>query len=437
MSAYAVSPLAVPAACIGLVAVVLVLTRPAYGLALALALAPFLNVAIGPASVKLLVYGLVFATLAYAVLVPAATAPARSAPRSLTIGITMFAGAALVSALFGIDPGGSVGRVVLLVVAAAAFFAVLTVGRSPSDLTVVVGGALLGLLAAGAHGLLQHLTGTGTEYSVVAGGEVEQRVQGAFGHPNEFGGYLALLIPLAVGVLFSSRFSARFRALAAAAFAVALPALFFTYSRGPVAALAAGMLLWAALRRPRLAVAVGLGVAVVALFLIPSALGERFAEGGSDVTLRSDIWRAAIVIYSDHPVTGVGPNNFADAYAGLPSELPGGVQRRLLHREQVLVPPFAENLYLHVLAEEGIVGLIALFALGAAAVLVVHRGMSTHDPAGRAVAFGVGAGIVALALHGIVQVTLFSELVLALFALLAVVGRYVTLDWERAAAAER
>jgi O-antigen ligase len=127
---------------------------------------------------------------------------------------------------------------------------------------------------------------------------------------------------------------------------------------------------------------------------------------------------------------GVGPNNFGRAYSALPTALPGGGQRRLLHTTQVLVPPYAENLYLHVLAEEGILGLAAYLALVAAALLTVYRGARAREPAGRALAFGIGAALLTISFHGVVQVTLFTELMFPVFALLGVAGRIVTLDWE-------
>jgi O-antigen ligase len=407
-----------------------VLARPDVGIALLLLLTPLFGIAIGPGSVKYLVYLLAFGLLVYGMLIARSQAR-QAAPRSLTLGVFLFLGAAIVSAATGIDPGASVGRLVMLLAATALYLAVLVLCRERRQLLVVTAGALGALLVAGVHGLAQKLAGVRGEFMIVSQHEVLDRVQGAFGHPNEFGGYLVVVIPLALAVASSRRFAVGRRLLAAGALAVSVPALFYTYSRGPVAALAAGLLVWTGVVRPRLALPFAAAVAAGLFFLLPSALEERFdaSATGSGVTLRSDIWRGALAIYSERPIAGVGPNNFSAAYEQLPTELPGAVQRRLLHTVEVLVPPYAENLYLHVLAEQGIVGLAALLLLLLAALLTVARGSRVRDPAGRIVCFGIGAGLVTLILHGLVQVTIFTQTLFLLVALLAVAGRFVTLDW--------
>ena len=413
----------------------LALARPEIGVAVLLLLAPLLKLTIGPASLTLLVYGLSFALLAYALLTSRAFGQA--APRSLTIGVVVFVVAAMLSAAGGINPGGSTGRIVFLLSVAAIYFSVLTICRTPRQLVLVAMGALGGLFLAAVHGLAQSFLGLASSFTFVSGGDVVERVQGSFGHPNEYGGFLAVLIPLALGIAASRSFSARARSFAGTALLLAVPALFYSYARGPVLALTAGLMIWVAVLRPKLALPVAAVIAVGAILVAPPALKERFSEStGGDVTLRSDIWRGALTIYSDHPVLGVGPNNFAEAYSALPTELPGAAQRRLLHTSQILVPPYAENLYLNILAEQGIVGLTALLVFLVGALLTVYRGARVRDPRGRAVCFGAGAGLLVRACHGVVQVTLFTEIAPPLFALLALAGRFVTLDWEAERAAE-
>ena len=435
LSAYTFHPVVFPALVVVALCGVILLVRPEVGIALAVALAPLSNVGAGPVSVKLLVWVLTFGLLGYGLLLARQTR--QGAPRSLTLGVSAFLAVGILSAFVGIDPGGSVGRVLSLVAAVALYLGVLNLCRERHELLVVVAGVLAGLAIAGAHGLSQYLLGFDQQFSIVSGGQVVARVQGAFGHPNEFGGFVAALIPLALVVAATRAFSFRLRLLAATATALAVPALFFTYARGPVLAVVAGLLVWVSVLRPKLALPVAILVVVGALIAAPAALRERFeTTGSSDVTLRSDIWRGALTIYSDHPLLGVGPNNFGRAYSALPTSLPGGGQRRLLHTTQVLVPPYAENLYLHVLAEEGILGFAAYLVLVAAALLTVYRGSRSREPAGRALAFGIGAALLTISFHGIVQVTLFTELMLPVFALLGVAGRIVTLDWEAGRVAE-
>ena len=153
--------------------------------------------------------------------------------------------------------------------------------------------------------------------------------------------------------------------MAGIATVAAIPALVFSYARGAILALAIASLVWFGLRRPRVAILAALAAAGIAFVFTPSALRERFnpSTGQQDVPLRADIWSSAVDIYSGHPILGVGLGNFSFAYASLPSTLANASQRRLLNQHGLIVPPNAQNLYLGVLAEEGIVGLAALTLL--------------------------------------------------------------------------
>ena len=144
--------------------------------------------------------------------------------------------------------------------------------------------------------------------------------------------------------------------------------------------------------------------------------------------LRADIWSSALDIYSDHPVLGVGVDNFSVAYADLPATSSRASQRRLLHQDQLLTPPHAQNQYLNIMAEEGLVGLASLVLLGVAAVAVISRGARVRDPVGRAICLGIGAGVMTLAVHSFLEAELLGEVALPLFALVAVAAGFVSLD---------
>ena len=99
-----------------------------------------------------------------------------------------------------------------------------------------------------------------------------------------------------------------------------------------------GALIWLLIMRPKLAVISCRGRRRCGS-LAPAVLKERFnpesAEG--DVALRTDVAQSALDIYSEHPLLGVGVNNFQTAYSERMATETAG-QRRLLHNEQLLVP---------------------------------------------------------------------------------------------------
>jgi O-antigen ligase len=398
--------------------VFVVLVRPAYGIAVAIALSPLTNFELGVGGTfskpfHLLLPALGFAVLAYGVLLGWRVRLRGLA--SLQIAVLTFASVSLAASLAARSPTHSVTKLFLVLSATAVFFAVLQVCRERASLLVVTYGAVAGLLIASLQGIEERYRGVSGAIGFVSGGQFVARVQGSFGHPNQYGGFLAFLIPVAATLALSSGLSRQVRIVAGIATVAAVPALLFSYARGAILALAI------------LAVVAAAGVAFL---FTPSALRERFnpSAGQQDVPLRADIWSSAVDIYSGHPILGVGLGNFSFAYASLPSTLANSSQRRLLNQHGLIVPPNAQNLYLGVLAEEGIVGLAALTLLGILVARVVALGLRVRDPAGRAVALGLGASLLTLAIHGIFEVMLFTELALPLFALVAVVAGFVALD---------
>ena len=428
LSAQAVHPLAMPAL-LGAAAVAAVISaRPDLGIVAVLLLAPFTNAAVGGGRpVRFLESGLAVALLVYALLVERRTERGtESASSGLALPIGLFAGAAAVTSLLALDPGKSITRFLGVAAATALFFAVIEICRTRAQLLTVIGGAVGSLLVAGAFGVAQKVTGHTSYAGVIIDGEVVGRVAGTFSHPNQYAGYMIVLMPLAAALLATTRASPRLRAFAGVALAAALAALAFSYTRGAIVGLVGGVLVWLAVVRPRSAVAVAVVVAVGGVLLAPSALKERLREpAGGDIGLRADLWQSALDIYRTHPVAGVGLGNFGDGYARLPSQLSSGTQRRLLHQSQLLVPPHANNLFLTILAEQGIIGALAFLGLMGAALAVCLRACKLEDPIGRALGIGLGAGLCAMLIHSLLDYALFGEMSLPIFALLGVVAAFV------------
>nr|MBA2522074.1 hypothetical protein [Solirubrobacterales bacterium] len=236
LSAYLVGPFAMPAALTVVGAGALTLRRPEYGAALALALAPLINTVFAdPGAVQggdtrplqILVPLLAVATLLYSLLVGGERDWGRQT-RMLAIAIGVFLLAALIASVQALEPSESVAKVLLIVSSAALFVAVRQVCTERDQQLVVVGGAIVGLLAASLQGVLQHFLGIFSTEGFVADFEVVGRVQGSFGHPNLYAGYLATLLPLAIAIGFSRGYPKLLRTLGLAAAAAALPALYFT-----------------------------------------------------------------------------------------------------------------------------------------------------------------------------------------------------------------
>jgi O-antigen ligase len=438
LSAYAFNPLLLPAMIVVAGAAAVILWRPEYGLGMAVALSPLLdahlsapagsNMSLPQKPLQFLVPATLAAVLAYGVLI--SRDEHRVGQPQLALAVPAFVVVGLLSSLFAMDPSQTVTKVFLLLTALTLFLGVLQICRDRDRLTVVVAGVVLAVVLAGFQGVIQQINGQYSSEGFLVDGQFVGRVQGSFGHPNHYGGFIAVLLPVAIAVCLGGGFPRRLRWLAGFGVLLALPALNYSYARGAIGALIIGSLIWLLVFKPKAAVFVVLSAVIVVLTVAPVQLKDRFStqDQAGAVSIRADIWGAALDVYSERPVLGVGPNNFPVAYRGLPSTLANASQRQLLHNELLLIPPYAQNLYLNVLAEEGLLGIVALAFLLAYAVAAAYRGCRLSDPRGRILGFGLGIGMMVLLIHSLVEVTLTTPLMLPLFGLLAAMTVWLWLE---------
>jgi O-antigen ligase len=432
LSAYAASPLVLPVVLVAAAIAAIVITQPQYGVALAAALAPIADIHIGghhPLTDLLLamvaglvVYGILLGRLRGAILPGVGVAA--------VVLLVVFTAADLQA----LEPHLALPQLRWFAAAIGVLLATLMFCRTRRSLVIVAVGAVLGLALAGGQGVIQELSGHYSAIEIVVHGQAVKRIEGSFGHPNQFAGYLAVYIPLAVAMALSRAFSPPIRGLSLLAAGLGLAALDYTYTRAALAALVAGAVIWLAVVRPRLAVAAVIVLAAGTAVLLPSTLNQRLkSTSGEEVGLRTDIWGSALDIAAQHPLLGVGGGNFPVAYAALPSTPAFASQRHLLHDAEEVVPPHAQSLYLNILAEDGLIGIVALAAFGIAAAGTAYRASHVRDPQGRAIGLGLGAGLMVLAVHSVVEVTSFDgeRLELPLLALLAVATIFIRTDREQ------
>ncbi|ARQ72335.1 O-antigen ligase family protein [Streptomyces marincola] len=257
--------------------------------------------------------------------------------------------------------------------------AVLLLLRGRRDARVLLVAVVALALFQGALGTAQHLTGTGASYM----GE-NVRAVGTFGPLTVMGMATVvsygLVAALCLGVAAPVRASWWRRLAALACAALLAPPLAFSFSRGAWLATAVAVLAVLVIaacrltRRTLLALLAG-GVLLAggAVAAGGAAVGERLGERvGSirDVTASPDqsvtdryaMWDAALSMWRDDPWLGTGPRGFAehrDSHASLAlsgGSDTGGAGEEF--RRQELESP--HNMYLLVLAEQGLVGATAL-----------------------------------------------------------------------------
>ncbi len=228
-------------------------------------------------------------------------------------------------------------------------------------------------LAEGVLGVVQYLTGTGAGYGAEA-----IRAIGTFGVGNQLAmGNLvadAGLVCLAGALALPVR---RHRLVAGALAVFFLLPLLLSLSRGALlSGLVAAVLVlarvgWRVLAGTALA---GIAVATVALVAVPSqgavvvARVETVVSSASSpdqsVADRYGLWSAALRMWSEEPVTGIGVKNFSehrDSQLGISTSSGADAASDDSYERVQLLSPHEQ--YLLVLSEQGLVGLLAYLSL--------------------------------------------------------------------------
>lgn len=269
-----------------------------------------------------------------------------------------------------------VGTVVDLV-----WFAVLLVLLSAPGAPMLAGASFVGTLAALAllAVLQEFLVGNDFTFGGLSQvplstdlGSVTARHSGPEQDVNFWGRVLVLGVPLAVGLWAGSAPVRRWCWVGCAV--LVSTGVYLTQSRGALLALAVGLVAWPLLAARRYRqLLLGLPVLLAVALAVPG-VGSRLATvtqlGPSPLTLpdpslqgRRDAQRAALQMFWDDPVFGVGPGRF--------EQVTTAYQRRLPFEVSDVFAP--HNLYLQFAAEGGLVLLGAWLALLATGAFVANR----------------------------------------------------------------
>ncbi|MFJ9827575.1 O-antigen ligase family protein [Streptomyces sp. NPDC101160] len=313
----------------------------------------------------------------------------RSGARPLTrtaavvLGLPVFG--ICLAAITSNDPGASlpgVARYVQIFVLVPA--AVMVTIRDRRDFAVVAW-ALIGLgLLEGAVGVVQYLTGTGASYQ---GADV--RAVGTFGATDVMGmaTVVAYALVIATGLALGAR-AGRARTAALVCAGLLLVPLVLSFSRGAwiatVLTCGAQLLLSGLRRAGRVALAMGaLVVVLVGGFGVGSemvkervtSITQVTAAPDQSVTDRYTLWAAAGRMWRGDPLTGVGLKGFpayrdSNASLALSSGSDTAGAGAAFARQPLLSP---HNMYLLVLSEQGLIGLLALAGSWAALLVAALR----------------------------------------------------------------
>jgi O-antigen ligase len=297
------------------------------------------------------------------------------------------------------------------------FFAIVNNLYQPESAQII--SFTLIFLAAGISGyavyqFLTHTTHVWSFTSPYAG-----RGSGTYISPNNFAGFLEMLLPLAIAYALVGRVKPLMRALLIYAAVGVMAGLAVTFSRGGWAAAAVGLLtllLVLSCHRNHRLPALGLLIILVIggtifvtkyLAMTPKT-GEQTSNLETatlrDWSVRRDMWGAAMQMWRDYFWWGVGPAHYDYRFR---EYRPESMQMR---------PDRAHNDYLNLLADWGTVGgvivLVGMVAFGAGLKKTCKYVRPPENDFGQGLgsrfAFFLGAstGLLALAVHSLVDFNL-------------------------------
>jgi len=232
--------------------------------------------------------------------------------------------------------------------------------------TLIAAGIFMGTIS-----VFQYLTGTfGNNYWGFGGWELQQsggisrqRLTGPYYNPNAYAQVLVVIIPLAVDRLWHER-RLILRLIAAWGALVCILAVIFTFSRNGFVSMLFAIGILFVLRRPNLLPSIlSVALLVGVLQFIPATYLDRISSlvqisSGQAGIVADESFRgrlsenvAAIQMFQDHPVFGVGLNNFQFEYQDYSRRI------GLDPRRELRSPA---SLYLEILSEQGLFG-VAIF----------------------------------------------------------------------------
>lgn len=323
------------------------------------------------------------------------------------------------------------------------------VARSLRLSVPLIPGALLFLLISGSFGRreIRGLYATFSLVSLAAAGHLLWVAQPSWGNPvgwmertdttlfvvpNDVA-FFATVLPLSLALVADAPGIA-LGALGTASVLADVTVVVMYQSRGALLTTLLVIGLWATHLRWRTAVAL-MGAAVVVILGIDGTAGfplcRRFWETWGT---RVPIWLAALHMFRDAPLLGHGPRCFAllfNEYFGhlvLPAWLPADPR----------FAPWAHNLYLETLAEQGLVGFGALSLLLGRAFSTAIRLQRAHLAETRTLARGALVGLGGLCAAGLFELSFLRLwVVVVFFSLMGVIAALaVTVDGSVVVAAD-
>ena len=229
-----------------------------------------------------------------------------------------------------------------------------------------------------------------------------------FGNSNDFGVGMCVVLPLAAS-LFIGESKLLARLVYLVSFLGVFAAMLLSGCRGAfVATCAAALVFFFRGNRRIAAVLMGLLIVIGSLFLLPQGNRDRLLsilkpESDQTAIQRIGFWKAGFDMFINHPLTGVGPGNFAPTFRDFYSAAEKDPGAWAPH-----------SIYIQGFAELGLLGAVPLFVLWGLALRLngrtrrlLHDSRATHHSFEMRLALGLEMALVAFLVSGAFLTTLY------------------------------
>ena len=332
--------------------------------------------------------------------------PDLRSPFTLPAVIFLVAGA--ISVIVAPDRRAALGIYRAYLIEPIAFFIVLTtVVRSTRQASLVLGG--LGLA-----GLVVGVANSVVIFDAIVRRTLDPAVTAPvviYTNANDVALFLVPLIAIA-GAMFLYSADQWQRVASGAFLVIASVATLLSFSRGGYLALAA-VALGLALSHPRrwrlLAAAVVVGAILVVIPPITHRIAVEldFSNGSNTLVGRFELWRVSLQMLQQHILFGAGLSGFAQAIAPFWNPT---------HTDRFIYP---HNIVLTFWSETGLLGLASFAWIMITGFIQAWRGWRSDEAGWRPIELGIVLALVAVVVHGLVDVPYFkNDLSLEFWALL-------------------
>jgi O-antigen ligase len=321
--------------------------------------------------------GLVIALAWFGQLRAHASEQGRHVPRGLLLVVAVFIVWLALSMLWAERPGASFAALPPFVAAALMFTVLMTLDMTPQQIRLIAFSFIAGVTLSVTIGLIGGVQPPSGDSAIADDG----RLRGGLDDPNYLAAGIVPSIVMAAGLVPGLRNIAWRMALAGMC-VILLVGLAATESRGGLlAAIFATVASVFVAKRSRAVVialiAIGIGCVAIYFASTPDAW-NRVTHTADKGNGRSSLWIVAGRIWQDHPVAGVGLDNYR-AYAPRYVTGPGELTFVNFIAER---PHVVHNVYLQTLVEVGLIGLGLFLAVIVASLAAAMRAARRFEARG-------------------------------------------------------